>query len=73
MGKYYFALKDGTYNPETGEYSEAGIMVKINIDDLTPEEAQAFVEDKLPYKGRLRMISEEEYMRDYGDDEDEGD
>ena len=72
MGKYfYFAVKDCTYNPETGERGDAGMMVsKDGIEDA--EEMQAFVEQELPcYKGRLRQITEEEYMRDYGEDADE--
>ena len=72
MGKYfYFAVKDGGYDPETGERSEAGMMVSSDgIEDA--DEMQAFVEQELPcYKGRLRQITEEEYLRDYGEDADE--
>jgi hypothetical protein len=71
MGKFYFAVKDGAYDPETGERYDAGMMVSADgIEDA--EEMQAFVEQELPsFKGRLRQITEEEYIRDYGDDEDE--
>ena len=55
MDKYfYFEVKDGGYDPKTGERSEAGMMVSADgIEDA--EEMQAFVEQEMPYyKGRLR-------------------
>lgn len=67
--KFYFAVADGCYDPETGETDEAGMSVAA--DELeTPEAIIAFVEQQVPsLAGRLRQISEEEYLRDYGDDE----
>lgn len=48
MGKYfYFAIKDGAYDPETGERDDAGMMVSADgIEDA--DEMQAFVEQELP-------------------------
>ena len=71
MGKFYFAIKDGWRNAETGEPEDAA--VKITSPEITrAEEAKALVMYWNPeYEGRLREITEEEYIRDYGDDEDE--
>lgn len=67
--RFYFAVKDGCYDPETGEHDEAGMAVKFDEKDM-PKDVTAFVEQHFPcYAGRLRHITEEEYMRDYGEDE----
>lgn len=67
--RFYFAVKDGCYDPETGEYDEAGMVVKFDENDM-PKDVTAFVEQHFPcYAGRIRQITEEEYMRDYGEDE----
>ena len=65
---FYFAIKDGCQDSETGEKDEAGL--KIGFDaPVTPEDAMAFAEQQLPwYAGRLRQITEEEYLREFGDD-----
>lgn len=68
--RFYFAVRDGSYDPETGEYDEAGLSVKFSDEQEIPQDVVAFVEQNLPcYEGRLRQITEEEYMRDYGEDE----
>ena len=67
--RFYFAIKDGCYDPETGETDEAGLCVGFDGPDA-PEDVMAFAEQQLPYyAGRLRQITEEEYLRDFGDDE----
>lgn len=67
--KYYFAISDGCYDPETGETDEAGMIVAADEFE-TPEMAAAFVEQNIPsLAGRIRQITEEEYIRDFGDDE----
>lgn len=67
--RFYFAIKDGCYDPETGETDEAGLCVGFDGPDA-PEDVMAFAEQLLPcYAGRLRQITEEEYLRDFGDDE----
>ena len=61
----YFAIKDATVNPETGERDDAGMVVKTMAAYPT-EEMIALLEAKMPdYKGRIREISKEEYERDY--------
>lgn len=66
MSKFYFAVKDGAYNPETGMHDEAGMSVEVTGD--LGEDIISFVERHYPvYAGRLRPITEEEYKRDYGD------
>lgn len=67
--KFYFAVADGCYDPETGETDEAGMIVAA--DELeTPEMAATFVEQNIPsLAGRLRQITEEEYTQNFGDDE----
>lgn len=66
MSKYYFAVKDGAYNPETGTHDEAGMSVEVTGD--LDEDIISFVVRHYPeYAGRLRPLTEEEYMRDYGD------
>lgn len=55
--------------PETGEHDEAGLCITLRGTDM-PQDVVAFVEQQMPYyAGRLRHITEEEYMRDYGEDE----
>lgn len=67
--RYYFAVKDGMVDPDTGEKDEAGMVVKT-ADVLDDEEVVALVEASMPcYKGRLRRITQEEYERDFGEDE----
>ncbi len=66
--RFYFAI-NGCYDPETGETDEAGLCVGFNGPDA-PEDVMAFAEQQLPCcAGRLRQITEEEYLRDFGDDE----
>ena len=45
--------------------------MQISADGiLTAEDAIRLAEQQLPcYAGRLRQITEEEYLRDFGDDE----
>lgn len=67
--RFYFAVRDGSYDPETGEHDEAGLRITLSGADM-PKDVVAFVEQNMPcYAGRLRQITEEEYMRDYGEDE----
>ena len=67
--RFYFAIKDGCYDPETGETDEAGLCVGFDGSDA-PEDVMAFAEQQLPcYAGRMRQITEEAYLRDFGDDE----
>lgn len=62
---FYFAVKDGTVNTETGEKDEAGMVVKTT-EEMTTDEMIQMLECKLPcYKGRIRPITKEEYERDY--------
>ena len=69
MSKYYFAVKDGTVNAETGEKGEAGMVVKTT-DAMTADDMIRMLEYKLPcYKGRIREIAKEEYEREYGEEE----
>ena len=44
--------------------------MKIGFDvPIASENAVAFAEQQLPcYAGRLRQITEEEYLREFGDD-----
>lgn len=64
MSKFYFAVKDGAYNTETGMHEEAGMCVEVHGD--LDEDIISFIERKYPvYAGRLRPLTEEEYMRDY--------
>ena len=69
MGKFYFAIKDGGRNAETGEPEDAAM--KITSPEIrTAEEAKKLVMYWNPeYKGRLREITEEEYLMDYGDED----
>lgn len=67
--RFYFAINDGCYDPKTGEHDEAGICIALSGPEM-PGDVMAFVEHQFPcYAGRLRQITEEEYMRDYGEDE----
>lgn len=69
MDKYfYFVVKDGCCDPETGETDDAGMKVFVEgLDEQ--EEVVAFVEKQMPhFAGRLRSISEEEYIREFGDE-----
>lgn len=69
---FYFAVKDGCVDPETGETDEAGLRLSTcDVEGIdSADDAIRFVEKQLPvYAGRLRQITEEEYLRDYGDDE----
>ena len=69
---FYFAVKDGCVNPETGETDEAGLRLSTcDIEGIdSADDAIHFVEKQIPaYAGRLRQITEEEYLRDFGDDE----
>lgn len=65
---FYFAIKDGCYDPDTGEKDEAGLKIGFDVP-IASENAMAFAEQQLPcYAGRLRQITEEEYLREFGDD-----
>lgn len=67
--RFYFAIKDGCYDPETGETDDAGLRIALSGPDM-PEDVVAFVEQQLTcYAGRLRQITYEEYIRDFGEDE----
>lgn len=69
---FYFAVKDGCVNPETGETDEAGLRLSTcDVEGIdSADDAIRFIEKQIPaYAGRLRQITEEEYLRDYGDDE----
>lgn len=69
--KFYFAVKDGSFDSETGETGEAGLIADGG-GFSSAEECAAFLERKMPHlSGRLRKITEEEYKRDYGEDEDD--
>ena len=66
---FYFAVADGCCDPETGEKDDAGLQISAD-GILTAEDAIRLAEHQLPcYAGRLRQITEEEYLRDFGDDE----
>lgn len=66
---FYFAIAGGSYDPETGEHDEAGLRIAIDGVE-SAEEAAAIVEQHMPcYTGRMRQITEEEYIRAYGEDE----
>ena len=66
--KYYFAIKDGCTDPETGEKDEAGMVIRT-CEAMSDEEAMALVEAMAHfYKGRLRRITREEYERNFGED-----
>ena len=66
---FYFAIKDGAVNAETGEKDDAGMVVKTT-DAMTAGEMIQMLEYKLPcYKGRIREITKEEYEREYGEEE----
>lgn len=45
--RFYFAIKDGCYDPETGETDEAGLCVGFDGPDA-PEDVMAFAEQQLP-------------------------
>ena len=65
MSKYYFAVKDGSYDPQTGETDEAGMVVDVEGFDRV-EDVESFVISKMPnFADRLRPITKEEYERDY--------
>ena len=67
--RFYFAIKDGCYDPETGETDDAGLKIS-GEGILTTEDAVRFAAQELPcHVERLRQITEEEYLRDFGDDE----
>lgn len=67
--RYYFAVKDGMVDLDTGEKDDAGMVVKV-AEALDDKEVVALVEASMPcYKGRLRRITQEEYERDFGEDE----
>ena len=66
---FYFAVADGCCDPETGEKDDAGLQISAD-GILTADDAIRLAEQQLPcYAGRLRQITEEEYLRDFGDDE----
>lgn len=66
---FYFAVKDGSYDPKTGEHDDAGLRITFSYPEI-PDDVVDFVEHMIPcYAGRLRQITEKEYMRDYGEDE----
>ena len=70
MKTFYFALKDGAVDTVTGEKDEAGIRIRVDDGIETEEEALRWLEKYNPqFAGRIRTITKEEYMRDYGDDE----
>lgn len=66
---FYFAVADGCYDPKTGEKDDSGL--EISGDGImTVEDAIRFAEQKIHfYAGRLRQITKEEYIRDFGSDE----
>lgn len=65
MSKYYFAVEDGCYDPETGKTCEAGVVVDAEGFDSIAE-AERFVISHLPnFTARIRRITKEEYERDY--------
>lgn len=66
---FYFAVADGCYDPETGETDDAGLKIS-GEGILTTEDAVRFAVKELPcYAERLRQITKEEYLRDFGNDE----
>lgn len=63
---FYFAVEDGTVNKKTGKKGEMGMVVKTT-DDMTANEAIQYIETRFPnYAGRMRLITQEEYRRNYG-------
>lgn len=70
--KYYFVLKDGALDAITGKKEEAGICICVDGGIETEEEALRWLEEHNPqFAGRIRTITKEEYMRDYGEDDDD--
>lgn len=65
----YFAVKDGAYDPETGESVEAGMKVTLEGISSPEEEAELVRQIEQLHCGQLRQISEEEYRRDYEDED----
>jgi hypothetical protein len=62
--KCYFLVKDGAVN-ENGERDDAGMIVDVDGLD-TEEEVFAHIENILPcYRGRLKLITKEEYEKDF--------
>lgn len=67
--RYYFAIRDGCVDPKTGKHDDAGMTVDIS-EPVSDEKAVELIEKMLPcYKGRIRRITQEEYERDFGEDE----
>lgn len=65
VSKYYFAVKDSCYDPQTGETDEEGMVVDVEGFDRI-EDVERFVVSRMPnFEGRLRPITKEEYKRDY--------
>ena len=71
MSKYYFAVRDMAYGPETGGKDEAGLTIEVDAD-IPDELVVGFAESRMPwFAGKLRRLSEEEYQREYGEDDEE--
>ena len=69
MEHYFFAVKDGGVNADTGDKEDAGMAVKISGIN-SADEVMEYLERAYPcYRGRLRQITREEYDREYGCDE----
>lgn len=65
MGNLYFEIQDITSDQRTG--MKVNAVVVVSGEYSSAEEAESIVIAWKPnYKGRLRLMSEEEYFRRYG-------
>lgn len=61
--RFYFAIEDGCYDPETGETDEAGLCVGFDGPDA-PEDVMAFAERNLPcYAGLQASLQGRRYAK----------
>ena len=76
MGKdFYFEIGGYSVDEKTGERFPAGVKATIeNGEGMTVEEAVQIIAARfgLPIE-KIRVISEEKYIRDYADDAQDGD
>ena len=76
MGKdFYFEIDGYSVDVKTGETSSAGVKATIeNGDGMTVEEAVQIIADRFGIPiDKITVISEEKYIRDYADNEQDGD
>lgn len=76
MGKDFFFEIDGySVDEKTGEHFPAGVKCTIEQGEtMTEEEAAQMIAERFGIPAdKIRIISEEDYIRDYQDDDQDSD